>query len=184
MPPCCASVRTTIFTPLSRLLQTQLLKWDTRTAAYCLLAAMLIQGGVLSAAPRQVRTEMQSLPLSFEENRGQADPEYRYLLQRDGVEAMFLRGGVDFRLAGSKGSEPAIRLNLIGADKLPAGDDLLEGRSNYLIGADSSRWIRGVPHFRQILYNRLYPGISLAFYGNGDALSTTSWSIPARIRHG
>ncbi|HEX4320597.1 MAG TPA: chitobiase/beta-hexosaminidase C-terminal domain-containing protein [Acidobacteriaceae bacterium] len=61
-------------------------------------------------------------------------------------------------------------MRLVGADTSPNGKDLLEGRSNYLIGSDTSKWIRDIRHFRQIEYNHIYPGISLAFYGNGDAL--------------
>jgi hypothetical protein len=142
-----------------------------RLAALCgLLWGSLFSAFGLSQEAKGPRLAVQSLPLTFEENRGQANTEYRYLFHRDGVKAMFLRGGVDFRLAGLKGSGGTVRLNLIGTNTAPEGTNLLEGRSNYLIGSDSSRWIRGVPHYGEVEYSAIYPGISLAFYGNGDAL--------------
>jgi hypothetical protein len=46
----------------------------------------------------------------------------------------------------------------------------LPGKSNYLIGSDSSKWLHGVPNFAQIEYREIYPDINLLFYGNGHSL--------------
>ena len=116
--------------------------------------------------PRAAR----NLPLGFEENRGQAEGPFRYLLRYNGSEALFSRDSVDFRAVAPNLEGGSIRLRLIGSDAALEAAGPLEGRSNYLIGADASKWIRGIPNFRQIEYTHLYPGISLAFYGNGDAL--------------
>ena len=120
------------------------------------------------AAGREPSQISRNLPLSFEENRGQGGKAFRYLLRYNGSEAMFSAGGVEFRPAGHKA--PGVRMLLLGANVEPQGKDPLEGRSNYLIGADVSKWIRNIPHYGQIEYDHLYSGISLAFYGNGNAL--------------
>ena len=61
-------------------------------------------------------------------------------------------------------------MRLVGGDAAPDGKNLLQGRSNYLIGADSSRWVRGIPNYHDVEYQHLYPGISVDFYGNGREL--------------
>ena len=111
-----------------------------------------------------------NLPLTFEQNRGQADAAYRYIFHRDGVEAMFLRDGIDFLLPAGRGNRREVRLHFVAGGSTPAGLDLLEGRSNYFRGNDSSRWIRDVPNYSKVEYEQIYPGISLDFYGNGHAL--------------
>jgi hypothetical protein len=147
-----------------------LLKRSSSAAALLLLVTMSLPAVSRSEAGTGPGRAAQNLPLSFEENRGQADKAFRYVLRYNGSEALFSPGGVDFRPTGLKLQGGSIRMRLVGAQASPEGKDLLGGRSNYMIGADASKWIRGVPHFRLIKYNDLYPGISLAFYGNGDAL--------------
>jgi hypothetical protein len=131
------------------------------------ILSLAVSQSAVAMEPSQV---VKNLPLSFEENRGQVDRASGYLLRYNGSEAMFSPGGIEFRPAGLKLGGGSVRMRLMGTSAAPEGSDLLEGRSNYLIGADASKWVRDIPHFREIEYNHLYPGISLAFYGNGDAL--------------
>jgi hypothetical protein len=42
----------------------------------------------------------------------------------------------------------------------------MEGRSNYLVGDDPSRWRTNVPHYEEVRYRELFPGIDLAFHGS------------------
>jgi hypothetical protein len=53
--------------------------------------------------------------------------------------------------------------NVIGLDPLP-------GKSNYFIGNNSRNWQTEVPHYRQVRYENIYPGIDLIFYGNRQHL--------------
>ncbi len=46
------------------------------------------------------------------------------------------------------------------------GVDTLPGQRNYFIGNDPSKWRTGVPTFRAVRYEEIYPGISLTYYGN------------------
>jgi hypothetical protein len=41
------------------------------------------------------------------------------------------------------------------------------GVSNYLIGNDSSKWYRGVPHYSRLEFAEVYPGIDLVIRGRG-----------------
>jgi hypothetical protein len=42
----------------------------------------------------------------------------------------------------------------------------LEGRASYFIGNRPDRWHRNVPNFGRVLYEDVYPGIDLVYYGN------------------
>src|SRR6185436_947337 len=60
-----------------------------------------------------------------------------------------------------KGANSAARLE---------GVDQLIGKTNYLIGRDSTQWHRNVPTFAKVRYHNLYPGIDLVYYGNQQEL--------------
>ncbi len=113
-----------------------------------------------------------SLPLTFEANKGQAPKQYLFLSRHNGVDAMFLSGGVDLSLPAATGSYQRLRLRLVGSSDSGrvSSFDQTEGQSNYLLGADPSRWIRGVPNYSKIKYEAIYPGIDLVFYGNNSKL--------------
>jgi hypothetical protein len=170
MLPGSLSVCRRVFIFLSPFSQTHRPKLRPLAAMLFCLALFLMPAVSRSASGTEPGQVARNLPLSFEENRGQAEKAFRYLLRYNGSETLFSADSVDFRPAGLEPRYGSIRMRLMGADAAPEAEDMLEGRSNYLIGADPSKWIRGVPHFRQIEYNHLYPGISLRFYGNGDAL--------------
>ena len=113
-----------------------------------------------------------SLPLIFEENQGQAPQQYQYLSHHNGMETMFRRDGVDFLLPEASKSQQRLGMRFIGLadDSLLVATDPIKSRTNYLLGTDSSRWIRDVPNFGQIKYESIYPGVDLVFYGNGSKL--------------
>ena len=133
-------------------------------------AALVLCGSELLAA---TPVAAPSLPLSFEQNQGQVAPQYSFLFRHDGTEALFRNDGVDlqFTKATSRVS-PHLGLRLLGQS---AGVSLrselpLEGRTNYLLGADASRWVRNVPTFSRVRYTAVYPGVDLVFYGNTSRL--------------
>lgn len=61
----------------------------------------------------------------------------------------------------------------------------LPGQSNYLLGSDPSRRIKGIPQSAQIRYHQLYPGIDLVLHGTGDSiehdLEVQAGADPAKI---
>lgn len=48
--------------------------------------------------------------------------------------------------------------------------EILESRTNYLLGSDPSRWITDIPQYRRVRYKKLYPAVDLLYDGSGEAL--------------
>ncbi len=92
------------------------------------------------------------------------------------MQALFSQAGVDLQLpearAGSERATPPLRLRLIGASPAtnPAGEQPIRANSNYLLGADPSRWVAHVPNYSRVVYPEIYPGVSLVFYGRDGEL--------------
>lgn len=136
------------------------------------LSAFVLLIGIPSTIALGASRHNLSLPLVFEENRGQAPQEYRYLSHHDGMETMFLREGLDFLLPEANKGHQQLGMRFIGSgdgSRIVASNPL-KSHSNYLLGADSSRWIQGASNYERIEYKAIYPGIDLAFYGNGSTL--------------
>jgi hypothetical protein len=124
------------------------------------------------AAQSRAAQNYGDLPLSFEENRGQSDQRVRFLSRGAGY-TFFLTPG-EAVLAFSQGQDPVpshpavLRLQLAGsnADAHISGVDPLPGSSNYFLGQDPAKWRNGVPTYRKVAYENIYPGINLVYYGN------------------
>ena len=110
-----------------------------------------------------------AIPLSFVENRGQAEPSVRYLGQSGEATILFRAAGVTIESGGRRatlsfrGSEPSVRI--VGSE--PAG-----GVFNYLGGADPAGWTSGIPILQVIDYIGIWPGITLRFRASGVGLET------------
>ncbi len=127
-----------------------------------------------------------SFPLTFEENAGQAAPNYAFLTRDDGVRLMYFTNGLDLVFHGSERPGNVLRLMLTDTEtQVSPSPKGLQGSSNYFVGADRSRWITGIRNYSRIEYKEIYPGISLSFYGNGKHLEhdfeISPGGIPSRI---
>jgi beta-propeller repeat-containing protein len=124
------------------------------------------------------------LPLAFEANRGQTHPQVDFLARGSGYTLFLSRGEAVLALRRTKGLTTAVasgqesatravlRMQLHGARTQPsviAGDEL-PGKANYFIGADPTRWHTGIPTYRSIAYQDVYPGVDLIYYGNQGRL--------------
>ena len=80
------------------------------------------------------------LPLSFEENKGQTDPQVKYLTRGPGF-ILYLTGK-EIVLTGQDPSRGVLRMKLEGANQHAKVEplDKLEGITNYFIGNDPSKW--------------------------------------------
>ena len=109
--------------------------------------------------------KLDGLPLAFEENRGQTDPQVRFITHGSGYTQFVTAQEVVWRLDGVQ-QDHAVRMSFPGA-MLPAvhGEDAIAGRTNYLKGADPAKWVSGVQQFAAVRLTDLYPGISLKLYG-------------------
>ncbi len=120
------------------------------------------------------------LPLSFEQNVGQLDDRAKFTARGTGYNLFLTATGAFLQLLKNNsrsnresGVRSEISAALLGlklqganANALARGVDELPGRRNYFIGNDASRWRTGVPTFRAVRYEEIYPGISLTYYGN------------------
>jgi photosystem II stability/assembly factor-like uncharacterized protein len=68
--------------------------------------------------------------------------------------------------------ESVLRMKLVGA-KRPSqirGVDPLEFKSNYFAGKDPSAWHTGISNFAKVLYEQVYDGVDMIFYGRQQQL--------------
>jgi hypothetical protein len=135
---------------------------------FCLAACFLGLSKSLLAS----RNGESRLPLSFEQNLGQAPKDVLYLMRGGALQGAFESNGVRLKLKTSPRDTEQVVMRLVGAreDAAVKGGGLMEGRSNYLVGNDSARWLRGVPNYAEVRYNEIYPGTDLLFYGNDGSL--------------
>jgi Abnormal spindle-like microcephaly-assoc'd, ASPM-SPD-2-Hydin/Beta-propeller repeat len=132
------------------------------------LCILILCPSLGAAAPK---TGPVSLPVVFEENQGQVAPEFKFLNRSNGLETLYGSSGIHMRLADKTGRVTEIRMRWLHAGRPSmVAEKPLPGQSNYLLGSDPSRWIKGVPQSAQIRYRQLYPGIDLVFHGTGDSI--------------
>jgi hypothetical protein len=110
------------------------------------------------------------LPLQFERNVGQADTAIHYLAHGPGYNLYLSSDQALMILAPTEGGRTQQRLGLrfVGANPTPEilGQEKLPGVVNYYLGRDPKAWKTGIPTFAGVLYQEIYPGIDLLFYGN------------------
>jgi hypothetical protein len=116
--------------------------------------------------------QLASLPSLFEENVGQAPSPYEFVSRNSGVESLFSSAGVDLLVPDGKEACIELQLRFLNSRPgvVPVGRAPLSSVSNYLIGNDSSHWLRAIPNRSQVVYPEIYPGIDLIFDGNQNEI--------------
>lgn len=112
------------------------------------------------------------LPVNFEPNQGQAEQPTRFVARAGDLNVALRPSGIDLLLANVTHGASRLTLNFLSANtnaRLTASDQKAS-YSNYILGADPSRWLRHVPNFGRVTYTEIYPGISVIFRGNGYRL--------------
>ena len=139
----------------------------------------------VTALPKMNTTESQGLlqaygkmPLSFEVNEGQTNPQVKFLSRGAGyelfltsTEAVVVMGKPDSKSHEAKGQsklpQPSdfsvLRVKLLGSNALAkiSGTDELPGKTNYFIGKDPSKWRTNVRQFSKVRYHDVYPGATV-----------------------
>src|SRR5271170_6681921 len=134
------------------------------------------------------------LPLSFEANQGQTDPQVRFLSRGHGYSLFLTDSAAVLALtkgdsqedkvarkhsAGDRSQAPdkakktdVVRMQLAGASPglKDTGADQLPGTANYFIGNDPNKWHNNVPTYAKVEYAGVYPGVDLVYYGNQSQL--------------
>ena len=165
------------------------------------MRASLGQGPALDSRTRRddaalktrIRHVYGQLPLSFEANRGQLDPQVDFQSRGSGYAVFLTRGEAVLLLLGRTGHPETsgrstipgtpplyqeerqagrLRLQLVGANRAPGVDaeEELAGTVNYFIGNDPARWHAGIPTYAKATYRDAYPGIDLVHDGNQQQL--------------
>ena len=64
--------------------------------------------------------------------------------------------------------QSVIEMNLVGANTQSEGKAVeeLEGKSNYFIGNDQSKWKTDVSNYKKVRFEKVYSGIDIEYYGN------------------
>src|SRR5215813_11730427 len=76
------------------------------------------------------------------------------------------------RSKNAKATPPlVVRMKLDGASPgRVEGVQELQGKVNYFIGDDASKWLTDIPTFRKVAYRNVYEGIDAIYYGNRQQL--------------
>ncbi|MFQ5488664.1 MAG: SBBP repeat-containing protein, partial [Gammaproteobacteria bacterium] len=113
--------------------------------------------------------------LYFEPNEGQLAAEVLYLARAPGYQFFLTAREAVWRLherwpdTAKLHPDVVIRLQLAPAARIEPRRRLAQ-ISHYYIGNDPRRWRRSVPAYERVLYQAIYPGIDLVFYGQGSQL--------------
>jgi beta-propeller repeat-containing protein len=159
----------------------------------------------------RVLASMGTLPLAFEPNQGQTDPQVKYMARGNGYTVFLTANDAVFALHSSaelptqfshrglvgttqpvqtKNRTAAIRLHLVGGNpNAPLiASNQLPSRSNYFTGNDRRQWHNNVPQYTRVSYREPYPGLDLAYYGVQKQLEfdfiVAPGASPAPIRFG
>jgi hypothetical protein len=137
------------------------------------------------AAQSRIQTSYASLPLAFEPNQGQTDPQVKYLARGHGYTLFLTANDAVFSLHSQSGqpslapqrknqkdSTALVRMHLVGANQSAPVDasGAMAGTSNYFIGNDPDKWRSGVARYARVSYKNVYPGVEMAFHGSGREL--------------
>lgn len=149
-----------------------------------------------SVTPEQRAATLQAyakLPLSFEENKGQTDARVKYMAHGNGY-SLFLTSTeavLSLNNAGAKINETQqsnLRMKLSNANPAGAihGDEVLGGKTNYLVGNKPENYVKGVSQYKKVRCDNVYAGIDMVYYGNQRQLEydfvVAPGANPAAIR--
>ncbi len=133
-----------------------------------------------------------SMPLAFTANQGQWDEKVKFRANAGGATMWFTSGGAYYQFTRPVSTdmppdspvdpinerfltEPelyesmVITASFVGANPGPqmVGANMIDYKCNYFIGNDPDKWCKDVPNYNAIVYQDIYTGIDLKYYGNG-----------------
>jgi hypothetical protein len=103
--------------------------------------------------------------LYFEPNLGQARADADFLVRGDGYTMLVNERGATFSTPAAQGEPSTFSFLRANRSAIGTGGGLQAGISNY-VGSRHS--LTGVPHFAEVTYENLYPGIDVTYYGNSQ----------------
>jgi hypothetical protein len=139
--------------------------WRPLVALSCLVLA---SGAVEAAGVPHTRPL--TVPVSFEQNIGQAGADVKYLSRGLGGTLFLTQNEAVWVSRGASGVG-VLRMALRGAQEnvAMAGEAPIATRSHYLHGNHASQWRLGAPHYAQVRAVSVYPGIDVVYRSAADA---------------
>jgi len=148
--------------------------------------------GPALGAPGEARLDrLGETELAFVENRGQQDPRVAYYLPGPDTAVYFTSRALTLAFvgrvaAGKDVSRWAVKVDFVGAKAVtPVAEEPLPAVVSYFRGA-SEQSVTGLRTYRRVVYRDLWPGIDLAYSGNGRRLKyefvVAPGADPSRIR--
>ena len=114
------------------------------------------------------------LPLSFEENRGQTDPQVKFLSRGEGFSVYLASNEAVFKLRRwstetHRRAYSVVRLRLEGGNPRATafGIEALPGKVNHFSGDKSQT---AISTFAEVGFNDIYPGVNLVYRGSQGRL--------------
>lgn len=136
------------------------------------IVIVLVLLGAASAGATGARApgEPRQRPLAFEANRGQSDPQVRFVARGAGYTVFLTATEAVLTVAREDGERAVVRVKPVGASASPAlvGDRALPGVVHYapVSGATPVR----APTYERVRYDGVYPGVDLVYYGRAREL--------------
>jgi hypothetical protein len=163
-----------------------------RSCVFLLLSAGPVFAATGDAAAARAGATLSRLPMRFEENRGQWNPEVLYAARAGGPSG---HGGIFLAatgpvLVGSTGKGvPSHRVDvrLLHGNQQPKIEplDRLAMQTNYFLGGRPN-WHTGISQYSRVAYRSVYPGVDVVYYGSSDQLEydflLSPGADPAAIR--
>ncbi len=116
-----------------------------------------------------LQTQLSRLPLSFEENRGQAAEDVRFIARQQHCTLYLTEDEARFEMRQQiSGKTKTLRVKLA-RDKNNArveGLEPLSSKTNYFIGNDPREWQTDIRTFSRVTQRSVRPGVDAIFYGN------------------
>ena len=151
---------------------------------------------LLAARKAQVNAAYGKLPLIFETNQGQSDPQVRFVSRGPSYTLFLTHDEAVFSLHETplaKSEEAPVkfstlRMRLVNANPQPeiSGFEPLPTQVNYYQGQDPKQWHTAIPTYAKVQLQKVYPGIDLVYYGNQRQLEydfvVAPSADPAQIR--
>ena len=120
-----------------------------------------------------LQTQLNRLPLRFEENRGQANGEVRYIARQQNYTIYLADGEARFDLhaqASRRAESLRVKIASNAEHTSVEGLEPLSSKSNYFIGNDPREWRTDIPTFSRVTQRNVYPGVDAVFYGTQQRL--------------
>jgi len=175
--------------------------------AILVIVAIAVHRGPLSsganlfspASDKSRQINFSRLPVAFEPNLGQTEPQVKYLARGNGYNLFLTSNEAVLSLAAERrssltqkannpmasfgksqmgprrdgtGGASVIRMQVAGGNPHAqmVRNESLPGVSNYFTGEDPRNWRTNVPHYARVGYHDIYPGINLTFHGSEQQL--------------